>query len=436
MDDDRSDFDELLGGGVPGDQAPSFATSFRGYEKHEVDEALHALTSRLREREESIESLKNRLQRGEKAASARNRELTQARQSLERLETDLRQVRAQAADAEQLVQALTEELASATSEQAENRQQFNDILRVAEGQASVLIKNATVQTERLLDSAREEIRMRRREAEADAEAIRSQAESDAQQDRLRMDTELTAHEAMIERERAHALESVAQADQEAAAIRTEAERDAAALRALVSRETAQERADAEDALREMRARALEFEESLTRRQDDAQQEFLMLHNQAVAHAERITQDANDKVAASLEHARRISSKAEDYERRARAQAAQIEADANLRANAQLDRAREKAQHIIDLVTEHSSGILRDAEDRTRQLRWQQHELSSFMAGVKELIRAEVPLGEDAEDGSDVDAEDAEDVEDGVAAEAETVLQAEAEPEVEVEAQKS
>ncbi|MCG3024517.1 hypothetical protein KZ310_35000, partial [Escherichia coli] len=77
-----------------------------------------------------------------------------------------------------------------------------------------------------------------------------------------------------------------------------------ALRALVNRETSLARAEAEEAVREHRMRGLELEESLTRRQDDAQQEFLVLHNQAVAHAERITQDANDQVDSSLEHAQR------------------------------------------------------------------------------------------------------------------------------------
>ena len=181
---------------------------------------------------------------------------------------------------------------------------------------------------------------------------------------------------------------MAQADQEAAAIRTEAEKGAAALRSLVARESEQARAEAEDAVREQRMRALEFEEALTRRQDDAQQEFLMLHNQAVAHAERITQDANDQVAASIEHAQRITAKADDFDKLMRAQSQQLEADAKLRSREILDRARTKAQKIIDTVTQHSQAVLRDAEDRTRNLRWQQQQLTSFMSEVKELMRSE------------------------------------------------
>ena len=155
----------------------------------------------------------------------------------------------------------------------------------------------------------------------------------------------------------------------------------------------------------MNARVLEFEETLTRRQDDAQQEFLVLHNQAVSHAERITSDANAQVAASLEHAQRISNKAEDYERLMRAQAQQIDADARVKAQQTIDRAREKAQKIVDTVTGHSNDVLRDAEDRARQLRWQQQQMTSFMAEVRELIRPDgLKVADPAPSGDSGDAE--------------------------------
>ena len=44
------------------------------------------------------------------------------------------------------------------------------------------------------------------------------------------------------------------------------------------------------------------------------------------------------------------------------------------------------QQIVDSVTGHTTAVLHDAEDRTRQLRWQQQQLTSFMSEVKELIR--------------------------------------------------
>ncbi|WP_156366368.1 DivIVA domain-containing protein [Microbacterium sp. No. 7] len=380
--DEHSPFDSLFEGPGAEQSVPTaFTTAFRGYEKAEVDAALSELASKSQAREQEFARQLQQLRSNLDSAGA------DAARRVAELESQLSVMSAKATTAEQQVQTLTEELMGATGESAE-RGRFEEVLHVAEEQASAIIRNASAQAERLLAAAHEEIESRRKDAQADAQAIASRAEQEAQQARLRIETELQAHTAQLEREAAHAAEKVTQAEQEAVAIRTEAEKGAAALRSLVSRETEQARADAETAVREMRVRVLEFEESLTRRQDDAQQEFLMLHNQAVAHAERITKDANDQVAASLEHSQRITAKADDFDRLMRAQAQQIEADAKLRAREVLDRAQVKSRKIIDTVTGHAEAVLRDAEDRTRQLRWQQHQLTSFMAEVRELMRPE------------------------------------------------
>ena len=390
--------DDLIGASSAGSGAPTaFTTAFRGYDRAEVDATISSLSAQLRTKDAEISDRVAEAQRLHDAENAAVRErhradLDAAADELSRVKAELQAAEARAAEAEKRAHALGEEVltAASTAEGAdgEGKLHFEEILRVAEEQSAQLIRNASVQAERLLEAAHQDIEQRRKDADADAEQIRSQARHEAEQARLKIETELTAHTATIEREAAHAAEKVSQAEHEAATIRSDAEKGAAALRAMVARETEQERADAERAVREMRARVLEFEESLTRRQDDAQQEFLVLHNQAVAHAERITADANEQVQASLEHAQRISAKAEDFEKLVRTQAAQVEADAQLRSREHLDRAHEKAQRIIDSVSKHASDVLRDAEDRTRHLRWQQHQLGSFMAEVREMIRPE------------------------------------------------
>lgn len=398
-----------------------FTASFRGYDKAEVDSALSALRNQLQQAKADLAETEAR---HEDAVESLREEERIAR---EELEAELTTVRAKAAETEQQVATLTNELVDtprADGQEAPSREQFEAILRVAEEQANVLIQNAAVQADRLMAAAREEVTTQRSEADADVTRIIAHAQHDADQVRLKIDTEYTAHEATLEREAAHAAERVHQATQEATAIRTEAEKGAAALRSLVTRETTQLRSDAEREVREMNARVLEFEETLTRRQDDAQQEFLVLHNQAVAHAERITTDANEQVAASLEHAQRISAKADDYERLMRSQAQTIEADAQVRARDTLDRARVKSQKIVDSVTGHTSTVLRDAEDHARQLRWQQQQLASFMAEVRELIRPEGIFSDEStavgtvatvsgtdDDEADTDAVDAELIDD-------------------------
>ncbi|MGX1792375.1 cell division initiation protein [Microbacterium sp. NPDC055312] len=393
-DEQNGDFFDQLLTTVPKDRS-SFTQAFRGYDKVEVDAAIATLRDQLKRvtasldeaderRRSELQELREQTERAVVDATADSDD------RIARLEAELAAARAQADEAAAQIATLSTELVDAPRSDGEpqSRQQFEAVLRVAEEQASVLIHNAATQAERLLEAAREEAETKRGELAADVTRIIAQAQHDADQIRLKIDTEHTAHEARLERESAHAAEKVAQAEREAATIRTEAEKGAAALRAMVTRETTDLRADAEREVREMNARVLEFEETLTRRQDDAQQEFLVLHNQAVAHAERITADANEQVTASLEHAQRISAKAEDYERLMRTQAQAIEADAQVKAREILERARAKAQKIVDSVTGHATGVLRDAEDQTRQLRWQQQQLNSFMAEVRELLRPE------------------------------------------------
>lgn len=358
-----------------------FSTAFRGYDKAEVDQAVGMLQSQVSALTGELEHAGNTIEQRAEAA----RQESAAR--IQRLESDLESARILASEAEQRATTMAADLIEASEKGSEeSRLKFDAILRVAEDQADVLIDNATHQAERILANAHDEAAALRATTESELERKTAEVNLEADQIKLKMETELTAHEATLQREAAHAAEKVLQAEREAAAIRTEVEKGSASIRAMVSRETTQLRAEAEREVREMNARVLDFEESLTRRQDDAQQEFLLLHNQAVAHAERITSDANEQVSSALEHAQRISAKADDYEKSMRAQAQAIEADAQLHAREALDRSRVKAQQIVDTVLAHSTSVLRESEDQTRRLRWQQQQLSSFMAEVKELIR--------------------------------------------------
>lgn len=358
-----------------------FSVTFRGYDKAEVDAVLERYRAQAQALTGEVEQARIAVAQGAEAA----RQESLAR--IQRLESDLESARILASEAEQRATTMAADLIEASEKGSEeSRLKFDAILRVAEDQADVLIDNATHQAERILANAHDEATAHRAATETELERKISEVNLEADQVKLRIETELTAHEATLQREAAHAAEKVLQAEREAAAIRTEVEKGSASIRAMVSRETSQMRAEAEREVREMNARVLDFEESLTRRQDDAQQEFLLLHNQAVAHAERITSDANEQVSSALEHAQRISTKADDYEKAMRAQAQSIEADAQLHAREALDRSRVKAQQIVDTVLAHSTSVLRESEDQTRRLRWQQQQLSSFMAEVKELIR--------------------------------------------------
>ena len=152
--DGSSPFDDLIRAQQSATDA-SFTTAFRGYDKGEVEAALSDLTTRLRVQGEELSQLKQRYQRAVASAKA------QGSRKVEELEAELAVANAKAANAEEQVQTLTEELLNASGESA-NRRQFEEVLHVAEEQASVLIKNASVQADRLLEAANEEIKNRRR----------------------------------------------------------------------------------------------------------------------------------------------------------------------------------------------------------------------------------------------------------------------------------
>ena len=143
--DGLSPFDELIGAGVPRSRRTSFATAFRGYDRDEVDAAIAGLQQRQRTDAERIAELQDESHRAAETAArsrkaaerleARTREAeSDGNETVERLEAELAAAIARTADAEQKVQALSDELVGASVESA-NRQQFEEILRVAEDQA-------------------------------------------------------------------------------------------------------------------------------------------------------------------------------------------------------------------------------------------------------------------------------------------------------------
>ena len=363
------------------EQQQAFDPAFRGYDREQVDGALSALRAELAEHKQA----------GEAAALATGARVQHLTEDLDAAISRADQAEARMLRLAQQVQTLDDEggdddtEAGDAEEGRQTRVRFAEILRVAEDQASTLVTNASSAAERILDDANAERDRIRKEAQEEAARALQEAQHEAELTRRRSETEQTAHRARIETELGSLNEKVSHADREAQVLLGEAERAAAALRAQVQRETDDLKIDADRIVREAKARRVELDAAITRRQDDAQQEFLRLHSQAVAHAERITSDANDKVASALAHAKHVAEQSEAYEQLSKAQAAQIEASAKARASSMLDEARQRSQSIVDTVTKHTKDVLRDAEDRTRSLRYQQTQLHGFMTEVQSLM---------------------------------------------------
>jgi cell division septum initiation protein DivIVA len=216
----------------------NFATSFRGYDRDEVDLAIQALNQRVAGGSAQIASL-----------------LEQVAHMQARLDK-----------AEKQRQALSDEIKGASTP-GEGNPKFQEILRIAEEEAHTIISNATTHGKRILEGAHEDAQKRIAEAQAEANLLLAQAQQDAEQARINIEDDLEAHAVRMEREDALIVEKLAQAQREADSIREQAQEDATALKAQTNQEITEERARAEASLRELLARATAVEESLVRRQE-------------------------------------------------------------------------------------------------------------------------------------------------------------------------
>ncbi|MDN6429049.1 MAG: hypothetical protein L0J79_04370, partial [Propionibacterium sp.] len=389
--------------------APEFEVSFRGYDKESVDRYISELialneqnTHELSQQLTDISEQATRSQQGAQAAQHQAQMLReQADEAQARAEQSEARVKRLAKEVELLDsqirrvgqlpsgdegaeggeggdESLPESVASTHS-------QFEEILRVAEEQANTVVANAAKQSQRLIEETQEQIRRQRADAQEDVNQILANARSDAEQARLTIETEQTAHRAKVEQQLGEISEKVSQAEREAAVVLAEGQRASASLRADAERESSQMREDAAHILAEARDQARELDVTNARKRDETQQEFLRLHNDAVAHAERITADANEKVASALQHAEHITQQAHTAEDLARAQSDQGLADARSRAQSIQDEARRTATTLVKKVRAHTTDALHEAEDRARSLRWQQQQIISFSAEVNSLL---------------------------------------------------
>lgn len=354
-----------------------FKQAFRGYDQAQVD----AEVQRLREAvEQSRRSAQAAAQDVQAQAEHHRDDMAAAEQRITRLEGELIEVRSRLQAAESRAEILGRE----ASEDGEEPR-FEEILRVAEEQASALIDNAVQQADRIVADATRQIEKDRAAQREESDRILDAAKHEEAQARIRIQTERSAHQAELESREAKHQERVAQAESEANVLISEAERASAALRQQTVAETDALKAEADRIQRDAKARQLELESAAKRRQDEAQQEFLRLHNHAIQHAERITSDANDKVASALQHANHIAEQAQAFEDLAKAQAAHVERQAVAKAAAILGEARTRAQAIVESVLGHSKDVLHEAEDRARTLRFQQQQLQGFRAELAQLM---------------------------------------------------
>jgi cell division septum initiation protein DivIVA len=313
---------------------------------------------------------------------------------IEQQRIDCELAQAEVAECKQRIERLVEEVQGLSDgvDATQDFSAFQEIIRVAEEQATQLSANAVKQADRLLEEVKVKIHKDLQEAENEAHRVIENAQYRAEQIVLRVDTEVEAQQLAADERLRQADEQVLQAEREAAVMRSEAERLAALTRSQAATESDELRGDAARILHEARLRQEELDIGTKRKYDDAQQEFLRLHNDAVAHAHRITSDANEAVSSAIVHAQYIGEQNKLSEELAKTESIRIVSEAKRQAQLILQDARSQTSELVSVVRAHTKNILLDAEERTRALRFQQHQMNSFVGEVESILGRELVAG--------------------------------------------
>jgi hypothetical protein len=238
------------------------------------------------------------------------------------------------------------------------------LLGLAEQEADDVRNRAIREADELVKKAEEEAAILRATAQHDAEELRGRAVVELEEKRKQL---LEDAEAMHADAVAHTEDLRAQAEREAAQVKLAAEQDAQNARLGATREVEQARAAADREVTEARRVLAVEKERLAREASEN-------HASAMEQTGKLVKDAETRAHAADERARDIMAQAAKARDAASAEAARLLENAKTEASQQVSSANAEAQKIRATATT-------DAERQTRSLRAEVEELQRKRDGI-------------------------------------------------------
>jgi hypothetical protein len=131
------------------------------------------------------------------------------------------------------------------------------------------------------------------------------------------------------------------------------------------------------------------------RRDEAEQEYLARHQEAVASTQRYLDDANAQLADAIRRAadKRLEADAVEMtievDGRKRREAAETE------ASQLVSDARERAQAIVTEAEQRSAQLVRDAEERLAELREERDAIAQYFESLRGALSSAEPVDVDS-----------------------------------------
>lgn len=340
-----------------------FASSFRGYDRDEVDRSLQRLRNELATLKQSNDGLLSRVKESRaelNVVQAKNRELSNRIKSVP-------------------------EKASYTNLGS----QFEEFLRVGEEKSERLVSDARAESELLRQTTQAKTSRLIREAEEYSQTLL--AETHARVDEIRLKSETRAAETITQAnvKLAEASEVISTARREAAMKVADAERQIAEERSALKRHLELERA-ALQAISEQNARDLNAaDEEMRMREDALERDNLRHHQEAVEAANRVISEANDRATQVTMRASEVAMMSESGLTQARLTANGIVADARSLAVSMINQARIRATDLTAKTRLHIDVLVDRMVARTERLREERELLEQFVSSVTDLRSAEM-----------------------------------------------
>ena len=340
-----------------------FPTSFRGYERSDVDRALERLENELATLRQTNSVLSERVEETRSeliVRQSRNRELN----------SRLKSGRDKASYAN---------LGS----------QFEEYLRVGEERSERLVSEARAEAELLRQTTQAKASRTVREAEEFAQRLLSDTHSRIDEMRLKSESSAAETTAVANTKLAEASEIVSTARRGAASRIAEVEREIAEARSALKRRIELERAELQE-IADHNARALaEAEEEIRLREDQLERDNMRAHQNAVEAANRMIGEANDYATQVALRASEIAAQAEASLTQANLKAESILADARALASGMLDQARIRVTELSAKTRLHIDLLLERTVARADRLREERELLDEYLAAAADPRSSEM-----------------------------------------------
>ncbi|MDE2409369.1 MAG: DivIVA domain-containing protein [Actinomycetales bacterium] len=349
-----------------------FPTTLRGYDKAAVDDAIRDLRKEILSISAQNSQLANELRESQ----------SKLKQALDELKEVGAPSYAGVGAKATLVLSTSEEmatrlLAEATQERdrmlAQAKAEADEVKDEAKGYYDALVAEAHRRAERVMGQAR-----------VDADDLMNFTRSEA----ARLTADANREAGAIRGATATEVAKLrASARRETESMKTKVERDLAERKLLANRDNTREldMGRAQELVSEQARIDLELE--LTARRNEAEQEYLKKHQEAVAATQRYLDDANAQLSLALTRVNAARLEAETLEAAARSASKSSIDAARAKAEATIAAAEAEARNLVSEANLVSAVRIREAEARLSQLKLEQDSASIYLKNLKALVDA-------------------------------------------------